>query len=82
MGKLHDAMVAYNKFLTLSQSISDAVGEALAYNVMGVNQMNVACPPNEGSPYDSGVNLSDDPSRVKALKSGESCAERNKNFSG
>jgi len=42
MGKLHDAMVAYDKFLKLSQSINDSVGEALAYNCMGVNQVSGA----------------------------------------
>ena len=68
MGKLPAAMTSYKKFLTLSQQINDSVGEALAYNCMGVNQMNVACPLNEGSPYDSGISLKEEPGAVTALK--------------
>jgi tetratricopeptide (TPR) repeat protein len=60
MGKYEDAVKGYSKFLKLSKEIDDKVGECLAYNCMGMCKMNSATPPNESTPYESGVELTEE----------------------
>jgi hypothetical protein len=49
LGKHAKAVEFYRKFLELCQATSDTVGLGLAYNCLGVDLMNRACPPERGA---------------------------------
>ena len=79
MGKYADALKSYNKFLKLSKDIKDKVGECLAYNCMGLCKMMSATPPNEATPYDSGVEMSEEQDEL--IKSAIKYHEKHLEFS-
>jgi hypothetical protein len=54
------AMESYRKFLAVGKKLGDSLAEGLAQNCLGVDAMLLACPPQEGSPFESRRTLSAD----------------------
>ena len=49
LGKYGKAIEQYRKFLSVSKSTQDALGQALAYNSLGLDHMLLACPSQQGT---------------------------------